>query len=117
MVSSLDFVSQNLQQRLGEDERWSVGTGAESLKIRREDHDGHAARDGESDFHAYSVIQTGAMQDSNHAVNSAQPLTVHVEQTAALAFVDEVFFIGIAERKEDCIRTCLARELLSSVCA
>jgi hypothetical protein len=55
------------------------------------------------------------MQDRDHAVDAAQPLTIHLEQATALAFVDEVFFIGIAERKKDRVRTYLERESSSSM--
>jgi hypothetical protein len=56
------------------------------------------------------------MQDSDHAVDEAEPRTVHFEQAAALAFVYEVLFVGIAERKKDRIRADLARESHSNVC-
>ena len=108
-MSSFDLVSQYFQQRLGEDESGSIRTGTVALKIRGEDHDGHASCDGKPDFHAYPVVQTGAMQDSDHAVDPAQPLTIHIEQPTALAFIDEIFFIGIAERKKNRIRTYLFR--------
>ena len=115
-MSSFDLVSQYLKQGLREDESGSIRTGAVALKIRREDHDGHASCDGKPDFHAYAVIQTRAVQDGDHAVDEAQPLTIHLEQAAALAVVDEIFLVSVAERKKDGIRTYLAREPSGNMC-